>query len=672
MRKVILAFVLSLVICEVFAQREAAISIREDALEWINLSDRIVEDKDNNVVYIGFSADKSELVLIPQIEAYPQDGGRKNKLNALLFADKPIFIQGYKQSGQQYINPAKGCGEMVNSADGRLLSLSHVKIAKNDLPLSITFNGKNILLVNFDPNNVQACETIRKYALGFTSPRPIRDTIQLKNLTSLNYEKIHINKSSYWKINIKYYINGKEIPTPGNRITIPPELLPLVSEDDTLVIKYRAQLHNDYFAHETEGTIAEIGIKSGLVNCGYSFKWWHLLILVVFFVIFYRKKLYKYIQEHKNNNIKKIQQDYIANILSSSEDRLWLISKLLSNVNDDFKQRALSLLNIELNPSDPLNNNQLITELKKKVVEKDIEINNYKNLTTEKENTITTLQKEKSELFNDNETLKKYNSELNSRVNELILDNGSLKSVIKEKDTQIEKDLREIKVFEEKLARINRQNMYLLQIDDVLKEVSDEILIAFKDVEDGDLKKKIVLPLLNGITGLDEGLTTYYKRWQEQVMNVQHDFFGRDLYEMTDEEVKTKLISSFLKNLAQGDTFSKLTRLYMYIQADWINEILIKNKFNVDKIEQIFNRLKLLFNDFSIEIIYPRLFVDRMNDQQYTFDPRCEVFKLFPISEDMRMSYSKQADLIIDIVQIGVKIPSENYSRKAIVSIPNF
>ena len=155
-------------------------------------------------------------------------------------------------------------------------------------------------------------------------------------------------------------------------------------------------------------------------------------------------------------------------------------------------------------------------------------------------------------------------------------------------------------------------------------------------------------------------------------MKNQKNFFGKDLYEMADDEVRTKLVSGFLKNLAQGDTFSKLTRLYMYIQADWINEILIKNKFNVDKIEQIFNRLKMLFNDFGIEIIYPRLFVDKMNDQQYTFDPRCEVFKLFPINEEMRTSYSKQTDLIVDIIQIGVKIPSEKYSRKAIVSIPNF
>ena len=251
---------------------------------------------------------------------------------------------------------------------------------------------------------------------------------------------------------------------------------------------------------------------------------------------------------------------------------------------------------------------------------------------------------------------------------------ASLRSIIEEKLQQISLLQNEIARLKNKLSSIDRQNMYLLQIDDTLKEVSEDILDALKDVEEGELKRKLVHPILNGVKDVDEGVTTYYSRWRQQVMNNPAQFFGKDLYEMTNSEVKTKLVSSFLKNLAQGDTFSKLAKLYMYIQADWINEILIRNKFNVDKIEQIFNRLTMLFNDFGIEIIYPRLFVDRMNDQIHTFDSRCDVFRLFPISEEMRLAYSKENDLIVDIIQVGVKIQSVTpaYNRKAIVSIPNF
>ena len=310
---------------------------------------------------------------------------------------------------------------------------------------------------------------------------------------------------------------------------------------------------------------------------------------------------------------------------------------------------------------------------------KNVQIANLNAALAEKNKRIEELQKEKNELqvrladaIKKNKNLAEENSMLSDKLNKLRIEIDSLKAIIADKDKQIVLYLQQINKLEEQLSKISRQNMYLLQVDDVLKEVSNDILLALENVENEELKKKLVQPLLNGVSGLDMGLTTYYKRWQEQVMNVRDEFFGSGLYEMTDNEVKSKLVSGFLKNLAQGDTFSKLARLYMYIQADWINEILIRNGFDVDMIEQIFCRLKMLFNDFGIEIIYPRLFVDKMDDSLYIFDPRCDVFSLFPISEEMRISYSRQSDLIVDVIQVGVKIKSANYNRKAIVTIPNF
>lgn len=297
----------------------------------------------------------------------------------------------------------------------------------------------------------------------------------------------------------------------------------------------------------------------------------------------------------------------------------------------------------------------------------------------EKNKRFEELQKEKNELqMRLTEAIKKKkevteeNAKLADKVNSLRVEIDSLKAIIADKDKQIVLYMQQINKLEEQLSKISRQNMFLLQIDDVLKDVSSGIMDAFENVVDEELKKKLVHPLMNGVSGLDMGLPTYYKRWQEQVMDVQDEFFGKSLYEMTDNEVKTKLVSGFLKNLAQGDTFSKLARLYMYIQADWINEILIKKGFEVDMIEHIFCRLKMLFNDFGIEIIYPRLFVDKMDDSLYIFDPRCDVFSIFPISEEMRILYSRQSDLIVDVIQVGVRIKSANYNRKAIVSIPNF
>lgn len=692
MKRITLALAFCFVISEMFAQNiftsPQKLCISETSLQWVNLSDRIIEDKDNGKVYIGFPDGQTELILQADIKAYSSETGdevRRNKLNSLLSADKPIFIQGYTLSGKQYIIPKKECGEMVGKS-GSIMSRSKIYIAKSDLPVVLTFGGKEITLVSFDKNDKDACAVIRRYALGFTSPTTIKDTIQSEDLSTKTFSKINIKNSKYWSIDEKYFVNNQPVSTEGDNIIIPNELFDDIKANGSFTVTYNIHLKNEYFGHDFSGSIAEMTVKKSRIFPPEYFKIWHILALLLGIALvllwIFRKKIIEYFHKRRNNNLEKIQQDYIESILSNNDDRIWLINKLLSNIDEEFKQGVLSILCIEptipIPPIDP-SSNKLIKELQEQISQKNTELLRLKTLITEKDKTILSLQVEKDKLslklakaIKDNNLLRDEITTLNDKVEDLRLEIDSLKSIIADKDKQIEQHLQKIKTLQDQLASISRQNMYLLQIDDVLKEISDDILVAVENVEDEDLKKKLVLPLLNGVSGLDEGLTTYYKRWQVLVMKNQKNFFGKDLYEMTDEEVRSKLVSGFLKNLAQGDTFSKLTRLYMYIQADWINEILIKNKFNVDKIEQIFNRLKMLFNDFGIEIIYPRLFVDKMNDQQYTFDPRCEVFKLFPINEEMRMSYSKQTDLIVDIIQIGVKIPSENYSRKAIVSIPNF
>lgn len=691
MKRVFLVLMLSLVFNQVFAQNAPSLIISETEIIWENVSDRIIDDKDNSIVYISFKNGQTECVLSPEIRAYPSAGiERRTKLNALLSADKPIFIQGYKDfKGIVWKNEVTGCGGMVGATDkspGNLLSLSDVKIPKSLLPVSLKFGVQNISLQCFDPTDSIACEAVRKYAVQYKLPEPVKDTIDIKNLDGLRYPAIKIKSSSYWKSKVQYFINGSECSVKNDSIVIPKNILSSIQKGEMAELTYKIELEHPYFGHIKEGKIAEVYLKDDnfLWLDFTKLSWKHLLYLLlllpIIILIICRKKICTYLDNNKKKQRERIQQKYIEEIVNNkgSEEKLDIVKKLLSNEDIEFKTNIAGMLNIETPPN--------IDELKKEIENQKNEINVLsRQVATLKEDVIT-LENEKTSLENEktsicsrlnnltfeNKVLAKKNSELEQTVNQLHLDVNGLKLIIANKDKQIELCLQRNKTLKDQLVRISRQNMYLLQIDDALKEASDEILNAFSEVEDGDLKKKLVLPLLNGVAGLDDGITTYYNRWQKQVMAIQNDFFGKDLYEMSDDEVKYKLVSGFLKNLAQGDTFSKLTRLYMYIQADWINEILIKNKFNVDKVEQIFNRLKMLFNEFGIEIIYPRLFVDHMDEQQYTFDPRCEVFKLFPISEDMRILYSKQTDLIIDIVQIGVKIPAEQYSRKAIVSIPNF
>lgn len=662
MKRVFLAL-LSLCLCNImYAQANGKLTITDDKLQWES-PNQIVCSENNDSVYIAFGGD-SMIILNPNVK-----GLSRKKLTSLLTASKKIFVQQVGAKNNTYNH----AGMLVGKTNNEVLDIAKIIIKKEELPITLIFNGKKISLVRFDSTKKSQCEIVRKRASAYQKlPDCKIDTVEISKLGNIKYPVIDLRPSDAWKVSAKYFVNGNECPVQGDTI--------LISniKGDIIDISYSINCEHRYFSHTREGHLAKIHIaKKGGTWWSWSYLWYLLSIPIIIGGVRYGR--FKLVNK-KKNKLNKIQQEYLERIVSNkgSEDKLNIVKKLLSNEDIEFKTNIAGILNIETSPH--------VDELKREIENQTNEINALSRQVAMLKKSVTTLVNEKTSLedenaslcsklnnlTSENKALAKKNSKLEQTVNQLHLEVNGLKLIIANKDKQIELCLRKNKTLKEQLVRISRQNMYLLQIDDALKEASDEILNAFSEVEDGDLKKKLVLPLLNGVAGLDNGITTYYNRWQKQVMAVQNDFFGKDLYEMSDDEVKYKLVSGFLKNLAQGDTFSKLTRLYMYIQADWINEILIKNKFNVDKVEQIFNRLKMLFNEFGIEIIYPRLFVDHMDEQQYTFDPRCEVFKLFPISENMRILYSKQTDLIIDIVQIGVKIPAEQYSRKAIVSIPNF
>lgn len=648
----------------IYSQEKWQIRIAKDGLSW-NVPQQIIDSK-NDTVYVAFGAKNSIISLEPEV-----DDLNREQLNKLLTADKKIFVQ------QNTIHKSMKAGLLVDD-NGKNINIAKVIIKKEDLPITLTFDKKKVAIIEFDPKSTLHCEIARECVGAYGAlPAPKEEKVDIKDLIKFRVSVPKFDDSTVWKVEPIYYINNKkQCLSEKGQISIPKDLCSKIKQGDTISITYSIKFEHLYFGYTytREGQLVEIYVTNSAPE--FSWHWWYLLLLIPIVIVLYLKKKIPFVDKRKQRKLERYGLAYIEKIQKNkgSADKKNIIMSLLSNEDIEFRTEIVNLLDINHEPDI-----SVINELKRQieVQQKEIEILNQQIEYLNK--VVTTLKQEKDtlttqrdKLLAEKETLVHTNSNLEQRVTKLNLEINGLKNIIIDKDKQNEQLLQKNRALKEQLARINRQNMYLLQIDDVLKEVSEEIIDAFSEVEDGDLKKKLVLPLLNGVAGLDDGITTYYHRWKKQVMAVQHNFFGKDLYEMSDEEVKHKLVSGFLKNIAQGDTFSKLTRLYMYIQADWINEILIKNKFDVDKVEKIFNRLKILFNEFGIEIIYPRLFVDHMNESEYTFDPRCEVFKLFPISEEMRVRYSKQADLIIDIVQIGVRIPSEQYSRKAIVSIPNF
>ena len=674
-------------------------SVSNDTIKWDCPQILPLED---GVIFVDIK--KDETIFLKAITS----GLDRNAINQLLKTDKSIFFQDLS-TGNYHTEPKY----LVNSTPGsqETLKCARVVISEIDLPITIIYNGKTITLENYNDKDknytpkknlqLQLCEITKEYLKSTT------DTISLDSLPNYKFFLPDMTVSNGWKAEPEYKINGNSVTVETDKdkkkyIQFSDDICKNVANGTSLIITSHVTIYKEdekqakqYFKHTIDGNVLELIISKS--NSLDEDPWWKqsipygriIIIVLGVIIIILGLIIINIIRKNKrgsntqSDETEKISE-YIQGIINdkASDKKKDLINRLLENEDENFKNQIVS------NPNDKLleelrDANGILTREKGELEGQIRQLKNDKGELESKIQDLTqscnTLELENKKLRMQNDRLQKENENLQNQVDrqaktiiELRSEVAGLKTMIVDKDKQIDQLFAKIKSLKDQLARISRQNMYLLQIDDTLKEVSGGILNAFSEVEDGELKKKLVIPILKGVAGLDEGVTAYYSRWQNQVMLKQKEFFGKDLYEMSDEEVKMKLVSGFLKTLAQGDTFSKLTRLYMYIQADWINNILIENKFNVDEIERIFNRLKLLFNDFGIEIIYPRLFVDHMNEQKYTFDPRGEVFKLFPISEEMRVLYSKQTDLIVDVIQIGIRIPSEQYNRNAIVSIPNF
>lgn len=98
---------------------------------------------------------------------------------------------------------------------------------------------------------------------------------------------------------------------------------------------------------------------------------------------------------------------------------------------------------------------------------------------------------------------------------------------------------------------------------------------------------------------------------------------------------------------------------------------MIKEGVDIKLVESSFVMLVNMFSEFGITVNYPQLFIDTLDESIHRFDARCDIFALFTPSESIRQALTN-SNLIADMHQVGIYIESDRYTRKAIVSIPNF
>lgn len=283
----------------------------------------------------------------------------------------------------------------------------------------------------------------------------------------------------------------------------------------------------------------------------------------------------------------------------------------------------------------------------------------------------TSIDKNEKLLRSCRETLKSAESSAvikDKRISELNGEKDQLTSRLKEEQSKSSDLIHRLNGF-------SKQSHYLYLIDETLSNIEKNLPLAFENVTDETLRRKLVDPVVIGTPGLDEtGMESYKATWLAEVYDNQVAFFGKDVLMLSDAEVVNTLRDKFIENLAMRDSFNKLVRLYLFSNVGWLNIKLVEAGFNIDAIQTLFIELKNLFDRFGVEISYPHLFIDIFDETQYRDSRRCDIFSIFePTPEVQAMMRAKSGEsLIVDLVRIGLPHSNTQTRRIPMVSLPNF
>lgn len=168
-----------------------------------------------------------------------------------------------------------------------------------------------------------------------------------------------------------------------------------------------------------------------------------------------------------------------------------------------------------------------------------------------------------------------------------------------------------------------------------------------------NLKQLLTNNLMESLDKISADVDSLFNNWQEKEWTV----FKTELY-------------SYLTKMAMSDEFSTLTKLYLYSKIDWVKLAMIKEGIDIDSIQMSFTQILFLFEKFGINIQYPKLFEDRLDDSMYDSHPGNDIFNLFRAPLDI-VEGLRNTNLIIDLIKVGVSSERE-ILRMCIVSIPIF
>lgn len=303
-------------------------------------------------------------------------------------------------------------------------------------------------------------------------------------------------------------------------------------------------------------------------------------------------------------------------------------------------------------------------------------------------------EKKYKQLISENYiTLDKYNESvksLKSQKEEVTKAKEKAESKVKIKDTEIcglETQIEQLKkdsqeqndaLIRQKAANAKlkdaakKKNMhYVLQIQDVLCEISETFKDVYKDITSQEIRDGLISPMLRGVSGLSTGILSWAEDFSVKVIEESEGFFGDDFLIMSESEVKNILGKKFISNIVKSDSFSKFVRLYQLSTVPFIRKQLVDAHMNVAVLNILYYKMYALVTDFGYTIICPNLFEEQYSESKYQWFNSTNLFSVINLPESEKMAIKEKGpETIIDINQIGFSSIWAN--RKATAVTPDF
>lgn len=578
MKKILILLLLTFVCNAAFSaiETQGKLTITQNSIKWD--ADEYILAKDDTI-YVNFGK-KEILYFEPFIFEYKSRSSLDEKFK-VEDQNKKIFMQ--EKGGKAIKNKKQekvDYKDFITAKPGYLITeegtrwsdtidnkycYSYVVIKQTDLPLKYTFDGKTIVVKEFNPEDeTRIINDLKKKYIHLDKLISQDTTITSAELLK-NYAIVQPNWSEYLsngvKINVKYSINDIEIKPTDDTLRLNEDLISWAKKNDSIDfhVKYIATINigSGNFSQEVtvQNTLTTIHYRKSSFIDGFVNKLnaisplWYLLITAIELIIIV--VLIVIVVKAKKNNNKK--EEYNESVPKEESTKSTSSTSPIDNISTDVNE-IIDTIN-KMNDND-----------KSKII---------RNINISKQKIV--------EIFN-------------SKTEDF--DFGKVEHEPKTEPKTEQSDWRSI----------DDTDMVFSKINECIHKL-DTLVI------DNDTISRYLRSMLDG------GMKKYIEDWNDVKETLTKEGNGNK------PEIVKKKVSEFLLNIALSDSFSQLAKLHHYIEIPELKRRF--NVYVVELINEIYGELEIGLYYCGYDIISVKLFNDMFDDNLHDFSPICDIYDIF-------------------------------------------